>query len=166
MDFGKALDWLMLSPKYLLPILVAASILLFGSVDILASIGLEKFIGEYRMWVGVAWLASAALLASHLLTPLAKFLRRLVWEKNWIRHGKKRLQQLTPSEKEILRGFVLENTRSQYLDFQNGDVKGLEREKIIVMASNTGRLPRGFAYNIQPWAWEYLNENPRLLEQT
>ena len=164
MDFGKVLDWLMLSPKYLLPILVAASILLFGPVEFLNIIGLEKFLGEYRMWVGVAWLASAALLASRLLTPIVKFLRRWVFEKNWVRHGKNRLQQLTPTEKEILRGFVFYNTRSQYLDFQNGDVKGLERERIIVMASNTGNLPQGFAYNIQPWAWEYLNENPQLLE--
>jgi hypothetical protein len=145
---------------------VATSVLLFSPKSLLSDIGLESFVREYRSWVGLVWLLSIALLLSHVLTPFAKFTRRWGWEKISIRHGRKHLQELTPSEKEILKRFIFGNTRSQYLNFQNGDVKLLEREHIIFMASNTGNLIRGFAYNIQPWAWDYLKQNLHLLKET
>jgi hypothetical protein len=165
MDLGKVIEWIKLDPEYLLPVVVATSVLLFSPRSLLSSIGLESFVREYRSWLGLVWLLSFALLSSHALTPFAKFIKRWVWEKIWIWHGRKRLQELTPSEKEILKGFLIGNTRSQYLDFQNGDVKLLERERIIFMASNTGNLTGGIAYNIQPWAWDYLRQNPQLLKE-
>ncbi len=30
--------------------------------------------------------------------------------------------------------------------------------------TNLSRGGEVFAYNVQPWAWEYLNSHPRLLE--
>ena len=166
MDLGKAIDWIKLDPKYLLPVAVATSILLFSPKALLSNIGLDGFVATYRSWVGLSWLLSIALLSSHVLSPLGKFLKHWVSEKIWIWHGKKRLKELTNSEKEILRRFIAGETRSQYLDFQNGDVNLLERERIIFMASSTGNLIRGMAYNIQPWAWEYLRKNRDLLKQT
>jgi hypothetical protein len=40
-------------------------------------------------------------------------------------------------------------------------VNGLEIKKVIFRASNIGDLDE-WAYNIQPWAWEYLNDHPEL----
>jgi len=41
-------------------------------------------------------------------------------------------------------------------------VNGLEIEKIVFKSSNIGQLDE-WAYNIQPWAWDYLNNHPELL---
>lgn len=43
-------------------------------------------------------------------------------------------------------------------------VLGLETEKIIYRASSLSSYYTNFPYNIQPWAWEYLNQHPDLLE--
>jgi hypothetical protein len=45
----------------------------------------------------------------------------------------------------------------------DGMVGGLQAERIIYRASSLGQSFDYFAYNIQPWAWEYLNKNRKLL---
>jgi len=48
----------------------------------------------------------------------------------------------------------------------NGVIKGLILEDILYRSSSVS-LPRhgfmSFAFNIQPWAWEYLNKHSYLL---
>ena len=39
----------------------------------------------------------------------------------------------------------------------------MEAERVLLCASSLGPSFDHFAYNIQPWAWEYLNKNPKLL---
>lgn len=76
---------------------------------------------------------------------------------------KKRLHRLSAEEKQILRAYIERQTRSLNLDVMSGVVNGLEQETIIYRASSLGHLMAGFAYNIQPWAWDYLNEHRDLL---
>ena len=45
----------------------------------------------------------------------------------------------------------------------DGVVGGLEGERVLYRASSLGCSVDYFAYNIQPWAWEYLNEHRKLL---
>jgi len=56
----------------------------------------------------------------------------------------------------------LGQTKTQYLDLENGVVRGLELDIVIYKASNIGQI-NTWAYNIQPWAWDYLNEHPESL---
>jgi hypothetical protein len=44
----------------------------------------------------------------------------------------------------------------------DGVVGGLD-ERVLYRASNLGQSVDYFAYNIQPWAWDYLNEHRKLL---
>lgn len=79
------------------------------------------------------------------------------------------LQRLSAEEKAYLRGYILDNTKTQYFEVTDGVVQGLVAAKILYRsASITGRYSKSYipmiAYNIQPWAWEYLNKHPELLD--
>ena len=78
----------------------------------------------------------------------------------------RRLQSLTDEEIHILSAYIMRKTRTQYLSIQSGVVKGLVHDNIIYRSSNVGSLEYGamaFAHNIQPWAWEYLNDHPEIV---
>jgi hypothetical protein len=166
MDWSKLLDAVKLSPKYLAPIALASGFLLFSPAHYLITLGLDTFVNSYRSWIGLVFVISAALLIASLF--------QLVW--SWskstydgfrrIHAGENRLKHLTAEEKDVLRGYIVNQTRSQVLDFASGVVKGLEHEGIIYQASPLGTLIDGFAYNIQPWAWDYLNDHKELLVET
>jgi hypothetical protein len=74
-----------------------------------------------------------------------------------------RLHSLSKSEKNVLRGYITKNTKSLVLSYMDGVANGLELTRIIYRSSTLGS-DSGFAYNIQPWAWEYLKKNPDLLK--
>lgn len=74
------------------------------------------------------------------------------------------MYQLSEPEKEILRGYVHNSTTTLYFPMSDGVVGGLEAQRILYRSSNIGHLDE-WAYNIQPWAWEYLNDHPELLDK-
>jgi len=163
-DFSKIVDWIKLSPRHYFAVLLASGSLLFLPDNALGVLGLVQLRATYRGWIGSLFVLSAALLLSH---PLAAWGGRIgAWlsEKEFVRVSRKRLLQLTPVEKKILRGFVAENTRTQTLNFMDGVVSGLESAHIIYRASNAGTMDGSFAYNMQPWAWEQLKNKPELLK--
>jgi hypothetical protein len=43
-------------------------------------------------------------------------------------------------------------------------VGGLVAKAVLYQSSSVGRMLTGLAYNMQPWAREYLAQNPHLLE--
>ena len=163
MDLSKILEGIKLSPKYLLPIALASGFLLFGPPNYIAVLGLDAFVFSYRTWIGLILLLSSTLLLSHLLYGSWHWVSRQLQDLRFKSSGRKRLANLTREEKETLREFILKQTRTQRLDFTSGVVTGLEHDKIIYQAAGVGSV-MGFDYNIQPWAWDYLNKNKRLLE--
>ena len=166
MDWSKLVDALKLSPRYLVPIALASGFLLFSPPQYLATLGLDSFVSSYRAWIGLVFVVSAALLATSF------FLQAWSWSKGKFKKfqskaaAQNRLKNLTAEEKVILHGYIMNQTRTQVLDFASGIVKGLEHEGIIYQASPLGTLIDGFAYNIQPWAWEYLNNHKELLAES
>ena len=42
-------------------------------------------------------------------------------------------------------------------------VGGLEAAKIIYKSATVGTVFDGWDYNLQTWAWDYLNEHPQLV---
>ena len=88
-------------------------------------------------------------------------------EELWYSNQKNRLKNLTPSEQEILRGYIINKTYTQTLKVTDGVVIGMENDGII---QRVGKIPNddkwGFDFNINKWIWEYLNNYPELLEIT
>ena len=155
-------EWIKLSPRYLLPLLLFTGFVLFAPSSVLSAFGLVGFVSDYRPWFGAAFLLSATLLISAAIA--ACYGRVIRWRRQAQRekYMRRRLHHLSEPEKEILRGYIEWSTRTRYLPMHDGVVGGLEVEHIIFRSSNFGDLA-SWAYNVQPWAWEYLNENPKLL---
>ena len=163
MDLSKLLDWIKLPTKTLAGLCIVSGILIFSSESTLDTFGLKVFVSEYRAYIGIAFLITLALTLINTVSAIWKFIYPWIAEACWIRLGKKRLKSLTPKEKEILGYYIKKQTRSQNLPIQDGTVNALEKEKIIIRGSILGSR-YGFDYIIQPWAWEYLNNHPELLE--
>lgn len=162
MDISKLSEWLKLSPRYLLPISLVTGFVLFASANILDTFGLTPFVRQYRPYLGTVFLLSTVLLLVDWSIKSYEWTRKRYRQSSELGRGQRRLHKLTDPEKRILNGYIGSKTRSQYLSIESGIVNGLEAEGIIYRASTVGRLT-DWAYNIQPWAWEYLNKHPELL---
>lgn len=163
MDPSKWLDWIKLPTKTLAALCIVFGVLIFSGDAALERFGLKTFVHEYRAYLGVGFLVSLSLTVVNTLAATLKFIYPWIAQAYWIRLGRKRLKKLNPTEKKILRYYIQNQTRSQSLPIQDGTVNALQREKIIIRGSSLGSL-YGFDFNIQPWAWEYLNEHPELLD--
>jgi hypothetical protein len=86
-----------------------------------------------------------------------------VRQRRTLKGWQRRLHDLTPAEKGILDRYIGGHTRTLNLDIGDGVVQGLVGVSVLYRASNVARLTT-VAYNIQPWAWDYLREHPELLE--
>ena len=165
MDFSKFLDWLKPTPKHYFAIAIVTAILLFSPRNFLERLGVNIIVDQFHPWFGVLFLLSIFLLLSYSVSPLYEFLKNKLKLRNITKNRIKRLHSLTKDEKALLRGYICENTRTQYLRPDDGVVRGLECEQIIYRASEIGAaLSFEFAYNIQPWAWNFLMEHQELLD--
>ncbi len=162
MDFSRYLDWIKLSPRYLLPLSLFTAFVLFAPQDMLARFGLVGLLSEYRPYFGLVFLLSTTLLLTAALAAVYDWIMQSRRERAWLKEKEQRLHRLAEPEKDILRRFVYGGTRSQKLSMSDGTVGGLEAEHIIFRSSNVGNI-ESWAYNIQPWAWDYLTSHPGLL---
>ncbi|MBN2366681.1 MAG: superinfection exclusion B family protein [Calditrichaeota bacterium] len=158
MDWSKIIDWIKLSPRYLLPISLVSGAFLFLDQKWTDFFGLTNFINQFRPWISVVFFLSIALIISDIIFQIINWGKQGVNNKKKFRNMTKRLFDLTPEEKDILLGYFLNNTRTQYLSISDGIVKELEAFEIIFRSSNIGNLD-SWSYNIQPWAWKYIKSN-------
>ena len=163
MDQNRWLDWIKLPTKTIAALCIVFGVTVFSGDAALENFGLKAFVEEYRAYLGMGFLATLALTAVNSLAAVWQFIYPWIAEAHWIRLGRKRLQSLNPTETAILRYYIENQTRSQSLPIHDGTVNALQREKIIIRGSSLGSL-HGFDFIIQPWAWEYLNGHPELLD--
>lgn len=162
MTFGsiiKPLLEFLKQPLYSVAFGVVTAFVLLSPNSIIDRFGLLKYRNEGKPYIGGFFLFCVGVaLASGIRAGIRQYDRY-----SFFRSGKKRLHRLTVEEKQILRAYIEGQTRSLHLNVTSGVVNGLEQETIIYRSSNLGHLMSGFAYNIQPWAWDYLNEHRDLL---
>ena len=163
MDFSKFADWIKLSPRYLFPLSISSGFLLFVSDNTLEILGLTVFVDQYRSIVGIIFLLSSSLVITSWGLATYDWFRKKIRQKTKVREMQKRLQNLTLEEKKLLAGYIDNQTRTQYVSIDSGVVNELEISKIIYRSSNVGNLDC-WSYNIQPWAWEYLNKNSHFVK--
>lgn len=162
LDVAKYVEWIKLSPRYLLPIVLFTGFILFVPSDALEVFGLATLRKEFAWLFGIFCLASSALLISSGLVFVCEWLYGL-WES---RSAEKELAQiirnLSDQEKDVLRQYIEENITTLYFSFNNGVVGGLVAKNILFRSADVGYGK--FPYNVQPWAWEMLKEYPELLD--
>jgi len=165
MDWSKVLDALKLPPKYLIPVVLATGFMLFGSKSSLSTLGLDGLVDSFRSWIGLIFLISTVVVVTGIATQLWSWQRHVYRRRQLRKINRERLHHLTYEEKRILRSYIGNQTKSQVLDYADGVTQELVFINVIHLASTLGSMD-GFAYNIQPWAWEYLNQHSHLLEYT
>jgi len=74
----------------------------------------------------------------------------------------KSLKRLSKDEKIFLKKYLDQDTKTQLCYMINGVSRGLEQNFIIYRASNLV-IDNFIVYNIQPWAWDYLQDHPEFL---
>lgn len=153
-----------LAPRYLAPVGVVAGLLLFLPKEQLEVLSVYQFAQDNRPVIGLTFLFTAAALTFALLgyiwTPIARARRR----RQFNRRMHQRLGRLSEDEKQILRFYMAEQTRSNSLRVSDGVVQGLVSEGIIYRSANMGDMIDGFAHNISEEAWNYLHEHQSLLQ--
>ncbi len=79
--------------------------------------------------------------------------------------NKRLLANLSNDEKELLREYIENDTKTRDFSIQNGIAMGLKSYNVLYISSN---IPRGLKlmvpFNIKPWAREMLKENPKYLK--
>ena len=157
----KIVESLKLKPRYVLMAAVFSGAILFLPEKILSGIGVLTLQKDYRAWFGLGFLLSLCILVVHLAAHTKDFIRSRVQ----LRAMRRCLHGLTEEEKDVLRYYIGGKTITQKLHPMNGVVAQLEAREVIGRSTSMGSIIEGWAYNIQPWAWDYLNKHPHLLDR-
>lgn len=165
-DLKKLLEWVKLSPKHLLGILITAAIYLSMPGPWLRYLGLDSVDQGIRPWVSGALIVTAGLVVAHGLALAAEYIRNKIDARNKIKVLEERLSNLAEDEKVVLSLYLASNRKTQTLSYQHGPANGLQAANILFRSSNIGSADNHFSYTMQPWAWEALNRNPELVGMT
>jgi len=155
MDYKHIIDWVKLSPKYLLPFSLVSGLLIFSNKKLLNTFGLSLFVNNNRPWIAIAFLVSTGLIASSFFVWLGRLILKKISQTRNFKKCTKKLHNLTPEEKTILLSYLLQDTRTQTFPINDGRIAELIYYRIIYQSSNVGDI-FDWPYNIQPWAWDYL----------
>lgn len=155
MDHKNVIDWVKLSPKYLIPFSLVSGLLIFANEKLLSTFGLSLLVNNIRPWIAIIFLISTALIASHFIVWLGGIITKKISQIHNKNIYIKKLHKLSPDEKKILLSYLLQNTRTQTFPFNDGRLAELIHYQIIYQASDIGDI-YDWQYNIQPWAWNYL----------
>lgn len=160
---ANVLEWIRFLQRYLWGFIVVLAILLWGPQWLVSGLGMSVILSQDRLYFGLLFTVLLGMVLSDLISlTLSGPINRLE-QVRWRRSKAKRLHDLTAHEKLILKRYLDQNTRTQYLNVADGVVTGLVHEEILYRSTNIGHLLTGFAYNIQPWAFDYLRQHPELL---
>lgn len=139
--------------------LLGSSALLFIPDEWLNRISLLAFKTMHSETIGLAFLVSAIA----TLIQLALWFKNDLWDEFWFRKNmEKQLHELTPPEKQIMCGYVLNQTRTQYFPLSDGIITGLGKAGILYRPNGAGEYMR-YPCNIHPWAYKYLIQNEHLI---
>lgn len=135
------------------------ALILFLPEEYARVIAVDGFRTEYRVFLGPMLLFVIAIGAARAYTAIIKLFSN-------IRASKQRqnlLHKLTPEEKGYLVPYIEEQKTSIYVGIDDGIMSGLRARGITYNPTNAGDLLNGIAFNLQPWAREYLNNHQELL---
>lgn len=164
--FSPLLEALKLAPRYFVVAGVLAAFLLFAPSEFLKQIALNEFAQNYRTVLGLVFAGSVALLSVTGVIALGKSIASWWRSRRGYRRVIERLNSLTEDEKQILRFYVAQQTKTNTLRVDDGVVQGLVASGIIFRAAAVGNILEGFSHNISDFAWNYLNVYPHVLEGT
>lgn len=164
MDFSKFLDIIKLSNKHLFGISLMTGLLLFLNERVMNKIGLADLVDKFRGLIGILFLVSISMLTVNLIHVYVIKINNKIKNRKIKKHSINKLKNLTQREKDILSIYIKDKTRTTKLSMADGVVSELQMYGIIFRLTSVSQEYVFFDYNIQPWAWDYLNKHPYLIE--
>lgn len=162
-DFSRLPEWLNLKPRFWVGIFMLASILLFLPSEALDKLGLKDFRDTQKTVIGLIFLGSAVFLGSYAAEEIWSNGKKAYLEQRQLKFWRDQMSDLSPPETLILREYIDNQETTRYFAISNGIVNGLVAKNILYCSSNVGIYHMSFPFNLQPWAWKYLNEHPEIL---
>jgi len=159
-DYTKIIEWIKLSPKYLIGIAIFCGLLIFIPSDLLEYFSLKDIVSAIKPYLSLAFFGTVALLFAGFLSFLGEIF--LIRFKAFTYRS--RFKDLTPEEKDILKSYIENEVRSQKFNIMNGTIQGLVADDILFRSTSLGTGDGYFSFKIQPWAWRYLKKNKHILE--
>ena len=157
-------DFLKLTPRYFITLGGAAAFLLFSPERFTKYIGVFDFTQNNRPIIGLVFVLAAALLFVTITIETTNIIRRWWKRRKFYTNMEERLNILTEDEKQVLRFYIAEQTKSNVLRIDDGTVQGLVSAGIIYRSARIGNMLEGFSHNICDFAWNYLNIHQHLLK--
>ena len=155
------------------PVRVVFSLMLFSSILLLSPelisdyLGFSEFKEQYHSTIGVLFVLSASVLLTDIFGHLFKYLWKLMKNMRSKKHLITQLNKLSQYEKGLISNIYKQDGHTMLLAFRDGKHARLENLGYIYRSTSmSGRGQYGqisFAYSLQPWLIDYVNENPQFL---
>lgn len=144
-------------------IVVVLGSVLFAPDPYADGLGFTAFLELSRPFVGVLFLTALTLGLARGFAAVVAYYQEERERRETLSRWQSRMDTLTADEKVVLRKFIHEGKRVAHFPFGDGVVNVLIGENVLGHAAQNG-YPEAWPYHIQPWAWDYLNANPGVLE--
>ncbi|MDB9952014.1 superinfection exclusion B family protein [Porticoccaceae bacterium] len=145
---------------FLVAIVSVLGLILFLPEEYAKTLAVDGFRIEYRVFLGPALLLTVSFCAARVFN----FFIQVYRQKQALKRLQEALHSLTPEEKGYLIPYIEGKQNTVNVGMDDGVMAGLRSKGIIYLAANMGDLLNGFAFNLQPWARDYLEKNPHLLD--
>jgi len=162
--WSQILDWLKQPPRIIAAITIAAGIIALAPNALLTSLKIDAAVAVIGPYIGITFILGCSLLLTSVVATVYSAVHTKYLHMRVAAIRNKYLHDLTVAEKSILRYYISQGTKTQRLPVECGEVQGLEVSRIIARVSTISRGGTEFDYNIQPWAWKYLQQNQHLIE--
>lgn len=144
---------------FLIAIISVLMLMLFIPESLAKIVAVNDFRDQFRVFLGPALLLAISFLIARIYMALTVGVNK----KKQMRQKQRVLHKLTAEEKGYLI-LYLRGQNSIYVGLEDGIMGGLSAKNIVYRSGNMGSVLDGFAFNLNPWAREYLEEHPDLLD--
>ncbi|VEN74871.1 Superinfection exclusion protein B [Candidatus Desulfarcum epimagneticum] len=145
---------------FLVAIVTVLGLILFLPENYAKIVAVDGFRNKYRVYLGPAFLLTLSFCVARIFI----FIMQGQAQRKALKIKQEYLHRLTPEEKGYLVPYIDGQQNSVYVGMEDGVMSGLRAKGITYLAANMGDVLNGFAFNLQPWAREYLESNHHLLD--
>lgn len=156
-----------LSKTVLFPLSISIVYILYKVLpdSFLKVIGLTNIPIGYEFWLNLLGVICIIYTLLYFIAKPVTYYFEQYKLKRKVKHIKETIKnQLTRDEKDLLKKYIDQDTRSLNLNYADGTVSHLANLGIIYRASQVSRMHTYFDYAIQDFALDYLKKNPHLLD--
>jgi len=150
------------APAPMLGLAIACTLVLFLPGDTAGKLGIADFRTEYKGFLGWGFIFSWSCVLGALIWRGKDYVGDKIAERRMQKARERSLHELTAEEKGYLAEF-LGGRNTIYCVPSDGVAGGLVAKGVIYSPTHVYAVLQGVPFNIQPWARQYLEKHPEVL---